>query len=366
MDHPYKSAADYAFWKRAFSPGWETSNLMRCRPLIQRGEKVVSAGSCFAANIVPFLEGAGFDYVRRDIAPAALSDVAADNFNYSRFSAAYGNIYTARQATQMFMRALGSYRPLEDRWVVADDVIIDAFRPGLKFPAMSDREFDVLTAQHLANILEAVRAADVFIFTLGLTEAWVSNLDGAVFPACPGTVAGDFDPARHVFKNFSASEVTQDLQELIDLLRLVHPGIRIVLTVSPVPLVATGTDQHILVATTYSKSVLRVAAGEIATINPDVTYFPAYEIVTGPQAASEFFEPDRRQPSTAAIGAVMRAFLSQCETDRDRNVGASLPVEFADHPSDKKSEGSPASEEFASQMSAIIATAQCEEEAAGL
>jgi hypothetical protein len=231
---------------------------------------------------------------------------------------------------------------------------------------MSDREFDVLTAQHLANILEAVRAADVFIFTLGLTEAWVSNLDGAVFPACPGTVAGDFDRARHVFKNFSASEVTQDLQELIDLLRLVHPGIRIVLTVSPVPLVATGTDQHVLVATIYSKSVLRVAAGESATINPDVTYFPAYEIVTGPQAPFDFFEPDRRQPSTAAIGAVMRAFLSQCETDRDRNVGDSLPVEFADHPSDKKSEGSPASEEFASQMSAIIATAQCEEEAAGL
>jgi hypothetical protein len=315
---------------------------------------------------VPFLEGAGFDYVRRDIAPVAFSEVTADNFNYSRFSAAYGNIYTARQATQMFRRALGSYRPLEDRWVVADDVIIDAFRPGLRFPAMSDREFEVLTAQHLANTLDAVRAADVFIFTLGLTEAWVSSLDGAVFPACPGTVAGNFDPARHVFKNFSASEVTQDLQELIDLLRLVHPGIRMVLTVSPVPLVATGTDQHVMVATIYSKSALRVAAGEVAKVNPDVTYFPAYEIVTGPQAPFDFFETDRRQPSTAAIGAVMRAFLSQCETGRDRGIGDTLPVEAAVHPSGKKSEASAASEEFASQMSTLIATAQCEEEAAGL
>jgi hypothetical protein len=367
MDHPYKSAPDRAFWKRAFTPGWETSSLTDGPPLIRQGEKVASAGSCFAANIVPFLERAGFDYVRRDVAPAVFADVAADNFNYSRFSAAYGNIYTARQAAQMFRRALGRFRPAEDRWVVADDLVVDPFRPGLKYPATSNREFDLLTGQHLTNVLDAVRAADVFVFTLGLTEAWVSSRDGAVFPACPGTIAGTFDPARHLFHNFSAREVTQDLEDLIDLVREVHPQIRVVLTVSPVPLVATATEQHVLAATIYSKSVLRVAAGDVARIKPDVTYFPAYEIVTGPQAPFEFFEADRREPSAAAISAVMRAFLSRCETDCSADVGdAGAPqVELPSRPNDHPGPDS-ATDDFARHMSALIVEAQCEEAAAGL
>jgi hypothetical protein len=306
MDHPYKSAPDRAFWKRAFAPGWETSTLTDGPSLICRGEKVASAGSCFAANIVPFLERAGFEYVRRDVAPAVFADVAADNFNYSRFSAAYGNIYTARQAAQMLRRALGRFRPAEDRWAIADDPIIDPFRPGLKYPASSDREFDLLTAQHLASVLDTVRAADVFVFTLGLTEAWISSRDGAVFPACPGTIAGTFDPARHLFHNFSAREVAQDLEDMLDLLREVHPRIRAVLTVSPVPLVATATQQHVLLATTYSKSILRVAAGEVARTRPGVTYFPAYEIVTGPQAPFDFFEADRREPAAFLRSALLR------------------------------------------------------------
>jgi len=357
MDHPYKSAADRAFWKRAFLTGWE-STLAVGAPLIRRGERVASAGSCFAANIVPYLEAAGFEYVRRDRPPAVFADVIDDHFNYSRFSAAYGNIYTPRQASQMLKRALGRFKPIEDRWIVTADRIVDPFRPGLKYPAACEREFDLLTAHHLTEILAAVRAADVFVFTLGLTEAWVSSADGAVFPACPGTVAGRFDPDRHVFKNFSAAEIMQDLTELIDLLREVRPGLRVVLTVSPVPLVATATGEHVLVANIYSKSVLRVAAGEVSRSRPDVSYFPAYEIVTGPQAPYDFFEADRREPSRLAIDAVMRAFLSRCEGAPDQvQAGAvQLTPATADAWND----------DAARQLSKLVSEAQCEEAAAGL
>lgn len=212
-----------------------------------------------------------------------------------------------------------------------------------------------------------MRAADVFVFALGLTEAWVSAPDGAVFPACPGTIAGTFDLQRHVFRNFHAREVAQDLEELIDLLREVQPRIRVVLTVSPVPLVATATEQHVLVATTCSKSVLRVAAGEVAQAKPDVTYFPAYEIVTGPQAPFDFFETDRREPSSVAINAVMSAFLSRCETDHLADIAAvgAPDVKMAARADEKPATGS-ATDDFARQMSMLIAEAQCEEAAAGL
>ena len=275
----------------------------------------MSAGSCFAANIVPYLEQAGFDYIRTDAAPAYFGELCNDRMSYAKFSAAYGNIYTARQAAQLLYRALGRFTPAEDRWVVADDLVIDPFRPGLRWPAQSEEEFEALTAAHLRAVLRAIELADCFIFTLGLTETWISLLDGAVFPACPGTVSGSFDPDRHAFINLSAAEVKQDLDCFIGLAREVNPALRFILTVSPVPLVATATDQHVLVATTYSKAVLRVAAEEVARGQEGVTYFPAYEIVTGPQAPEDYFEPDRREPSQCAIRAVMRCFLRGCETD---------------------------------------------------
>jgi hypothetical protein len=64
------------------------------------------------------------------------------------------------------------------------------------------------------------------------------------------------------------------------------------------------------VASTYSKSVLRVAAGEVAAELPGVTYFPAYEIVTGPQAPADYFAADRRNVSEAGVAAVMTALLA--------------------------------------------------------
>jgi len=163
---------------------------------------------------------------------------------------------------QLLQRCLGQFHPSEDRWQSPNGVI-DPFRPGLRYPAASNREFDLLTAQHIERTLTGLRQANVFVFTLGLTEAWISTIDGAVFPACPGTVAGSFDPQRHAFKNFSVAEVVADLETFISLLRSINPEVRIILTVSPVPLVATATGRHVLAATLYSKSVLRAAAGEI-------------------------------------------------------------------------------------------------------
>lgn len=289
--------------------------------LLHADDRIASAGSCFAANIVPFIEKAGFEYIRRGHLPLTFGSLSEDNFSYSKFSAPYGNLYTARQALQIIQRALGMFSPKEDRWRSSDGWIIDPFRPGLRYPASTDHEFDLLTSQYLVDVLDTFRSANVFVFTLGLTEAWVSTKDGAVLPACPGTIAGNFDEENHSFSNFSAQEVSEDLFELIKLLRLINPHLRIILTVSPVPLVATATTDHVLVATIYSKSVLRVAAHEASSKIPNVFYFPAYEIVTGPQAPPDYFETDRREPSKRAIEAVMTAFLSKCESAVNYQIG---------------------------------------------
>jgi hypothetical protein len=369
LNHPYRSAPDRAFWKKAIAGGWNADDFPQAGLLIRKGERVASAGSCFAANIVPFIERAGFAYVRTEPLPVALAALGQDNFSYSKFSAAYGNIYTVRQAVQLIKRALGRFAPVENCWATGD-VFVDPFRPGLKYPASTQHEFRLLTERHLSSVLDAIRKADVFVFTLGLTEAWLSTTDGAVFPACPGTVAGSFDSNRHAFHNFTAPEVIQDLDEFVRLVREINARIRLILTVSPVPLVATATGQHVLLATVYSKSVLRVAAETASQNHRDVTYFPAYEIVSGPQAPEHFFEPDRREPSKAAIGHVMRALLSRCETDAAFSEEAaglqSLQTRAAPAVRDVAPLPAVELEDHARRLSAVVASAECEEAAAGV
>ena len=303
--HPYKDLPETAFWSKSVSTGFNHAHIFS--PILSSGDKVMSAGSCFASNIVPYLESAGFEYVRSEKRPAGFT-TPPENLGYDKFSAAYGNVYTARQLLQLLQRATDKFRPIEPIFE-EDGYFVDAFRPGLRYKAKSRRELALLTNQHFDATLTAVRKADTFIFTLGLTEAWIDIRDGSVFPSCPGTISGAFSPENHGFHNFTATEITNDLLAFIDLARLINPLLRLVLTVSPVPLVATASGHHVLEATIYSKSVLRVAAQSVVGQAEDVHYFPAYEIVTGPQAPADFFEPDRRNVSKAAIDVVMSTFL---------------------------------------------------------
>jgi|SRR5665213_1678564 len=89
-----------------------------------------------------------------------------------------------------------------------------------------------------------------------------------------------FDPSRHEFHNYRYGEIRDGLEETIELIRSVNPAIRFVLTVSPVPLIATASGQHVLVATVQSKSTLRAVAGDLAADRSEIDYFPSYEIVS--------------------------------------------------------------------------------------
>ena len=351
--NPYLAQSDKAFWSRSVSRNFSADLLWSDATqssLFQKDDLIVSAGSCFASNLIPWIEKEGLEYLRTEELPSQFKDMP-ENLGYRNFSAAYGNIYTARHLRQLYEQALGVRVPVEDRWHI-DGMVIDPFRPGLAYPAESDAEFDLLKASHLRAVLSAFHKATVFVFTLGLTEAWQSKVDGSVFPACPGTISGIFDEEKHEFKNFSVEEIAEDLTKFIELLRESNPKVRFIITVSPVPLVATATKSHVLLASTYSKSVLRVVAEQVSNQLDDVTYFPAFEIITGPQAPFEYFESDRRNVSEIGVAEVMNSLLKGLATSQIKVPGAST-----DNEQMKKSKAG----RLISEISRRIARAECDE-----
>ena len=61
-------------------------------------------------------------------------------------------------------------------------------------------------------------------------------------------------------------------------------------------------------ATTYSKSVLRVVANEVSREFDFVDYFPSYEIIVGHYNKGVYFDDDLRSVNHKGVGHVMSLF----------------------------------------------------------
>lgn len=309
--HPYQDLPAYRFWRQAVSERRSIEvDPVRPRFTIPAHARIATAGSCFAQHISRALARRGCGYLVAEPAPAGLDAADAAARQYGLYSARYGNLYTARQLLQLLRRATGREVSAEPAWQRPDGRWADPFRPSIEpegFATIEDLEAD--RRAHLAAVREMFAGLDVFVFTLGLTEAWVSRVDGAVFPIAPGVIAGSFDPARHAFVNFDVADVVADLEAFVTELRALNPTARLVLTVSPVPLAATFEDCHVLTATTASKAVLRAAAQALCTRTSGCDYFPSYEIVTGPQGRGIYYAEDLRTITVAGVEQVMRLFF---------------------------------------------------------
>lgn len=331
-ENPYASGQDYQFWRRAVSrtEAHLVDPVTHPKFTLTRSDKIATAGSCFAQHISKRLGALGFNYY----VPEAGEGLDAEDrarAQYGVFSARYGNLYTVHQLNQLFREAMHGEKKQEAAWLRDDGRYVDPFRPTVAPEGYASQE-DVINArqEHLGHVRKVFEEADIFVFTLGLTEAWRSQEDGAVFPLAPGVAGGAFDESRHEFHNFTIDETRAELAAFLDGLQTVNPGVRVLLTVSPVPLIATYEDRHVLVSTTYSKSVLRVAAQSVCDGSDTVDYFPSYEIITGSPTGGMYFEEDSREVNSIGVAHAMRSFVAAYTDEQDGRADMGLRREEND------------------------------------
>ncbi|MCB6176730.1 GSCFA domain-containing protein [Rhodobacter sp. Har01] len=319
---PYQGLAARAYWRTGLAETpYPPAGIYQPKWRLAKTDRIVTAGSCFAQHVGRALRRNGFNVLDGEPAPDRIPADQVSRYGYGLYSARYGNIYTARQLRQL----------LEEAWDIAPDFdaiwhkdgrCYDALRPNIEPDGFPD-EATLRQARllHLAKVREVFSQADVFVFTLGLTEAWMHKPTGQVYPTAPGTIAGSFDEALHGFVNFRLAEVRADLLAALARLKALNPGLRVLLTVSPVPLTATASGDHVLPATSYSKSVLRACAGELAADFPEIDYFPSYEIVTSTKAGASYFEPNLRSVTDEGVARVMAVFTRAHLEDGSSDAG---------------------------------------------
>lgn len=310
--NPYANLPPQAFWRTGVAEAgiFGLNDLWRSSWVLPQDARFATFGSCFAQHISRALKARKMGWIDGEPAPVGTPPELATLFNYGVFSARTANIYTAAQLRLLLSMAAGE-TDLSGPEVWKDaGRYRDSLRPAIEPDGFASHAEAILSRQAmLRGLRRAAAQADVLVFTLGLTEGWESA-EGQPYAACPGTLGGTYDPALHRFVNYRAAAIRADLDASLGLLRRINPNIRLLLTVSPVPLTATASGAHVLVATTRSKSVLRAVAGEMAEDHDAVDYFPSYEIITGAPARACFFEPNLRSVVPQGVEVVMGHFFS--------------------------------------------------------
>jgi GSCFA family len=279
---------------------------------LEPGEPIFTVGSCFARNVETELAARGFEIPARALFRrpefASLDSGIINNYGtpsiYNEFAWAFG-----------------------EREFVAEDHIIEIM-PG-KFadqhvsPSLRPEARDAVLARRRA-ITQSYRSASgcrTVIMTLGLSEVWFDTKTGYHLNVSPRPSTLKAHPGRYELHVLSFEEAYDFLRDALLLLKKHGPGdLRVLLTVSPVPLQVTQRPVDVMVANTYSKSVLRTVAETAVARMPFVSYFPSYESVTLSDRKIAWMD-DMIHVSDAIVRVNVRrmldAFVGRAEGDDD-------------------------------------------------
>ena len=238
-------------------------------PLLNHQSKVFTLGSCFAANIAIALRTFGVDAVHA--------------WYPDEINSTYANLH--------FLE-----------WLRDGDT--------MRFAAFSEQ----FGLDGRRRMRAAIEGSDLIIVSLGVAPCFFHR-QTKEFVATLGTnMSVALLLREYEFRTTSVAENLVNLQAMLEILRGFRPGIKVVLTVSPVPLTATFELPSAIAADCLSKSTLRVVAHEFVTSTADVYYWPSFEMVrwlsghTGPVFGND--DGSAGHVAQALIDTIMRYFLS--------------------------------------------------------
>lgn len=230
-----------------------------------------------------------FDDYEKLIRRYVLSEVPADLRLLSRSTrvATMGSCFATHIAERLQTRGINCFYKL-----IAEDVN-STYANRYLLDWVAEGAADDMTAQFDALYGEEERldfhrnlsSCELFIFSLGVVTSFFDRETGQfVLQKGEGKGKGLAEGATlaelFVHRSTTLAENVANVRRTIDQLRTLNPDVKVVLTVSPVPLEGTYERRSAVLADCISKSTLRLAAEEILRGgDPDIYYWPSFEMV---------------------------------------------------------------------------------------
>lgn len=261
-------------------------------------------GSCFARNIEEYL-------IRRKLSVLSREIVFPQDELYpgSRPNDLLVK-YTPTSILSELSAAFGDHEVSDDKTPIGDgrgkffDPYLPATYPGVSFDRCVERRREVRGA------FRKMADADAIVLTFGLVEDWYDHQLGLYMNSCPTAHMVKEHPDRFSFRILSFDENREAARQILQIIHSVNPNAKVVITTSPVPLGRTFTNRDVIVANTYSKSMLRVISQDVADEFDYVDYFPSFEIVTFSDKLSSW-EDDQRHVLDSKVAEIMHIFMEK-------------------------------------------------------
>lgn len=167
-------------------------------------------------------------------------------------------------------------------------------------------QFNKLTAKEcLVGINSSIEKAkgyyndaDILIITFGTAWVYTYNKTGKVVANCHKIPNNEFTK-----RLLSVSEIVNQYETTIQLLKEYNPSLQVLFTISPVRHWKDGVVEN-----NQSKATLHLAIKELVTINDKVDYFPSYEILLDELRDYRFYKDDLLHPNQLAVDYIYERF----------------------------------------------------------
>lgn len=249
-------------------------------PRLTHADRLMLLGSCFATNIGTRLVDAKF---RCDINP-------------------YGVLYNPLSISATLREILAG------KVYNADQLFL--FK-GLWNSPMHHGSFSSPDLEEtLGHINERIEKAhkdmpllNYLLLTFGSAWVYESKGTGRVVANCRKQPESCFTR-----RMLSVEEIVLDYTSLFSELLAYNPGLKVILTVSPIRHIRDGMHANAL-----SKATLLLAIEQLRTTFPEhIFYFPAYELLIDELRDYRFYAEDMVHPSEVAVRYVWERFVQSC------------------------------------------------------
>jgi len=270
---------------------------------LRREDKLFAIGSCFARGIESALIEQKMDVLSTttefDSFPAINDELRLGFTNkYNTFSI-HNELRWALDPAADF--------PRDSLVEIGNGLFYDPHtNPALQLAGLEET---IRRREIIQSVTSRIAECRVVIITLGLVEVWRDKLADVFINTAPIPVAQCSHPDRYELHVTNFAQNFSNLERIHALLsQFGHADVQIVVTVSPVPLMATFSGEDVVLANTYSKSLLRTVAQEWAAAHKNVHYFPSYEIVQNSDRLVTW-EEDLRHVKGKVAEHIMKLFL---------------------------------------------------------
>lgn len=269
--------------------------------LLPKNSSFFCIGSCFARNIEGILIKNGYNTLSTEL---ELPSEAIVNTKSSAGVLTKFNTFSMLNEVEV---AFGLKTNQDEGLVKISDG--SYYDPQLHSVPYLNYECALETRKGVEKCFRKIDGSDVVIITLGLTEMWWDDVLDIPLNAGRPNWRSAIKEGRYSFRNPSYNIIKENVRKLCYTINTMgKEGVKIILTVSPVPLQRTFSDKDIIVANNYSKSCLRTVAQEIMDEYEYVDYFPSYEKVLYSPRAHTWHE-DQRHVETKIVNEITSQFL---------------------------------------------------------